>query len=94
MVGMPEIGGGNYDCIEVLLLAEHFLVVRVNIVLVAVSSQSARDPFSIVRPDVTYGLETNAGDLASILHENLALLARSQQGDVYIVRLLAAVCPR
>jgi len=91
VVRVPEVGGGNYDCIEVFLPVEHLLVIRVVIVLVAISSQSARDPFSIVRPDITYGLEANTGDSSTGLHKNLTLLAGTEQGHVYIVPLLAAV---
>ncbi len=41
MVGVPEIGCGDNDGIKVFFFIEHFLIVNIGIVLVAIFLQQA-----------------------------------------------------
>ena len=69
MVSVPKVRRGNYNRIDVLLLVEHFLVIHISIVLVAVPRQQPRNSSLIIsNPDIANRLKANTGYVSAGIH--------------------------
>jgi hypothetical protein len=83
--GVPEVGGGDDDRVEILLLVEHLAVVFVAVdVELVFLEDSDRSLLVVLRPDVTHRPEAEPRDPQHGIEENLPLGSRPEEGHVHL----------
>ena len=85
---VPEVGGGDDDRVELLLLLEHLAVVLVAADLVLEPRETVDDPLLVVLgPDVAHCAEAQAGDPEHRVGQHLALGSRAEEGHVDLLQI-------
>ena len=85
---VPEVGRGDDDRVELLLLVEHLAVVLVAVDLVLeLLHRVDGAPLVVLRPDVAHRAEPQAGDAEHRLGQHLALGARAEEGHVDLLQV-------
>ncbi len=85
---VPEVGGGDDDGVECLLLVEHLAVVVVAVDLVLEPLEGVDGaPLVVLRPDVAHRTEAQSGDAQHRFRQHLALRPGAEKGDVDLLQV-------
>ena len=85
---VPEVGRGDDDGVECLLLVEHLAVVVVAVDLVLEPLEGVDGaPLVVLRPDVAHRTEAQSGDAQHRFRQDLALRPGAEKSDVDLLQV-------